>query len=196
MHEIESAEFFHIQRNKDWGQCDNWKVGDVIEIGNKHNKFMKSRYNSDYNMNPELDFEKEFVRLQQKNLDQSDLQHLKNMSIVWKEYIIKTREYIFELERLRLDPELPSRFNCLFVTDLAGINYWKPLLGNLNSQTIYRLSLSGKIHKANEKFVRLNTDSQEFNHDQARKYWAGEDADQSGYEFLFEGTIKVLDCIK
>ncbi|MEK3917222.1 DUF2441 domain-containing protein [Paenibacillus sp. FSL H7-0331] len=164
MEYIESAEYYHIQRNKRWGEKDNWEIGDEIEVGTMQNKLMESRFNTDYNMNPELDFKSEFMRLRNKQLDQIDIHYLEDMSGEWREYITKTREYIFEIERIQINSNLPSRFRCLFVTDLNGLTYWKPLLGNTQNPTIYKLSLSGRIHKANEKFVRLNTNSQDFNH--------------------------------
>ncbi|WP_314588326.1 DUF2441 domain-containing protein [Paenibacillus terrigena] len=113
-----------VQRNKRWGEKDGWKIGNLIEIGSIHNKLMESRFSTDYCMNPELDFEKECRRLQHKELDQNDIQYLNNMSNVWREFISQTREYIFEIERIQIDPDLPSRFKCLFVTDLVGIKYW------------------------------------------------------------------------
>ncbi|MGO4500064.1 DUF2441 domain-containing protein [Paenibacillus sp. 2RAB27] len=193
---VKNAEFFHIQRNKRWAEKDNWEIGNKIEIGTIQNKLMESRFSINYNMNPELDFKAEFMRLRSKQLDQHDLDYLDDMSLVWKEYILKTREYLFEIERMQIDPELPSRFNCLFVTDWDGLTYWKPILENNESPTIYKLSLTGRIHKAHDKYVRLNTLSQAYNHLQAWKYWTGVDVDQQGYEYLFEGKAEVLEIIK
>ncbi|MCD1257664.1 DUF2441 domain-containing protein [Paenibacillus athensensis] len=195
MQYVNEAEYYHIQRNKRWGDRDNWNVGDVIEIGKIQNKFMESRYSTDYKIDPELNFESVILKLQGKPLDKMDRRFLQDISNVWREYITKTREYIFEYERVRINNKLPSRFRCLFVTDKEGIKYWLPLLGNADEASIYKLALTGIIHKTNEKFVRLNTNSQEFNHEQARKYWAGEDAEQQGYEYLFEGKVKVLDVV-
>lgn len=192
MKNVYQERYFHIQRNKDWGESDQWDIGSVIKVGDRHNKFMKGRFLHDYDMPTQINLEK-------LHLDASvNPFYLRNIGIVYQEYIIKTREYIFENERLQINPELPSRFTCLFLTDKEGIEFWKArLLTNPNQQpyTIYELSVSGRIHKANQQYVELNTKSQEYNHQLAREYWGGVNADKEGSEYLFAGDIQVINRV-
>ncbi|MCW3793776.1 DUF2441 domain-containing protein [Paenibacillus sp. LS1] len=185
---VYNERYFHIQRNKSWGESDHWDIGSTIKIGDRHNKLMKERYLTDYKMPTQIDLEK-------LHLDASvNPFYLRNIGIVYHEYIIKTREYIFENERLLINPDLPSRFTCLFLTDIDGIEFWKQrLLNNPDQQpyTIYEISVSGRIHKANQHYVELNTRSQEYNHQSAREYWSGVDADKEGSEYLFVGDMLV-----
>lgn len=186
---VEEGVYFHIQRNKRWGEEDFWEDGKELTVGKKLNKFMESRFFTDYNMPANLNLSEHI-----KN-DKTNSNFIKDVDGVWREYIIKTREYIFEIERLKIDQNLPSRFKCLFLTDLEGLSYWKDKLNLDDDFTIYELKVSGRIHKANERFLELNTKSQSHYHDLAVKYWSGEAVNGIGYEFLFEGKARVLGTL-
>ena len=183
---VNGKKLYHIQRNKRWGEEDSWSVGTELVVGEKHNKFLESRYTSDYTYIP---YDREFLSAKMNTkMSEEEINYIIG---VWGEYVIKTREYIFELERVNINPKLPSRFKCLFLTDKEHIEFWKHQLGLSNEHSFYELSVTGVIHKANQKFLETDTKSQKHYHELARKYWNGDEANEEGYEYLFEGSATV-----
>jgi hypothetical protein len=107
------------------------------------------------------------------------------------------RELIFESVRMENFHDYPSRKTCIWLIpdDEEHINQWK---NNLPGSThkIYRANCSGKIHYANPKFLEGGSISISSWTDRARRYWTGEDAEESRTEVLFEGKLSVVEEIK
>ncbi len=116
------------------------------------------------------------------------------LSII-KEQSMFIRETIFEEVRANYFPELPSRKTCIWVCTKNAVPYW---WGNLRGhKRIYKLLLTGVLHKADPKHLINDTLSHNEIRSNAFNYWTGSD----GYnpleeELLFEGVIKVLEEYK
>src|SRR5690606_13648806 len=100
----------------------------------------------------------------------------------------------FEEVRSDYFPSLPSRIRCLWVIepdeDNKSLKYWYNQLGRKGR--IYQINLTGKIHKVNQEYLTINTNSMNYLRQQAFKYWSGASGThQHECEILFEGLAIV-----
>ncbi|WP_237172632.1 DUF2441 domain-containing protein [Paenibacillus lutimineralis] len=106
------------------------------------------------------------------------------------------REVVFEEVRAEMFPDYPSRQRGLWVMpmDSKPFIYW---WGNLGREgKLFSVKLTGKLHRANQDFLILNTRPLNVLRENAIKYWSGDGA-QNSYqaEILFEGDVEVLEEI-
>jgi len=107
---------------------------------------------------------------------------------------IFTRETIFEEVRAKYFPNLPSRQTCIWVGTKEAIPFWWEKLSNpLNKHKIFKLGLTGILHRTNEKYLVEDNSHLDLIHN-AIRYWAGEEGSGSlSDELLFEGRIEVIE---
>jgi len=113
----------------------------------------------------------------------------------FKKTIQLQQELIFENVRQEINPQLPSRQNCIWVTStIKDACKWSDMF---NCSKILKLKLNGEIHKTNGKFIDINQNSDLYNARlNAEEYWKGNDDKGDEIEFLFEGKIEILDLIR
>ena len=74
----------------------------------------------------------------------------------------------------------------------TSLKYWYEILNPKGR--IYKLNLTGKIHKASQAFLTINTGNMNFIREQAFKYWSGVSSENEfEYEILFEGFAEVVE---
>ncbi|MBP3836570.1 MAG: DUF2441 domain-containing protein [Pyramidobacter sp.] len=130
-----------------------------------------------------------------------NLGELINLPVQLSEFIRELtaclREEIFEDVRKSQFPDRPSRKTCLYVCDESKVNYWKEQLSAPGvSLTTFRLSLTGTIFRADERYVHLDEYGTEFFRKNAEKYWQGvQGNDNADEEILFWGKAKIIDAV-
>lgn len=110
------------------------------------------------------------------------------------EYLLYVRESLFEEVRRDFFPNYPSRYRCIWVIpdNNEAIKYWWNTLGEQGN--IYKVLVSGKIHKANQQYLNLSSESFDFIRGEAFKYWSGiTGLNTIEDECLFEGFIEFKD---
>lgn len=214
---IENAIYCHAHR-KNW-HTDLWKPGNIISFGNEDNHFfwglkhsvnlpvIKKLPRSFYDSN--RDYLNDISRLTDKenpqNVNNQDLMYALESAIdrlsEYNEDIFSHRklllETIFETVRLKSYAELPSRQKCIWVCDEADLPTWSTLFQE-SKLLLYRVSLTGKMHRGDGSFISADLFKFEQFEELAVKYWNGEQNEnpmERMPEYLFEGTITVLDVL-
>lgn len=127
------------------------------------------------------------------------LKTLKYAGNIVEEYTAYIREQIFEEVRKESFPDYPSRYRCIWVLpdDKECLKYWyDKLVYDSKKYRIFRVNLTGKIHRASEIYLRLKTYSLNEWRMLAFKYWSGlNEGLKEEEEILFEGLVKVLEEI-
>ncbi|MGG6309805.1 DUF2441 domain-containing protein [Paenibacillus macerans] len=212
MDRVNGETFYHIQRKHD-EQRLTWNVGDKIEIGSQNNNFFSS-YESNgksiqdpnngklYDINIYVDEMMEYYKTGKQKPEyeffyQRQGIHMANiMKLTLEHYIKLVREMAFEDVRKEHFPEYPSRQKCIWVipditTHPGMFDYWWSTLG---VGRVFKLRLTGKIHRANQEFLLINTRSLVDWKERAYMYWFGEEGtNPNETEYLFEGLVEVVD---
>lgn len=165
---IENQTFYHIQRKVPWNQSPFWKEGETHFIGKDKNPFFKT-----------FDFAYPTIE-----------------SALWH-YMKAVRELLFEEMRKDFFPSLPSRTRCLWVMpdNKETIQYWSNELNVEGLEhKLVKLSLTGKLFKANQQHLEINhIISFDEMRQKAFKYWSGSSGQsEAETEYLFEGFATVL----
>ena len=107
------------------------------------------------------------------------------------------RELIFEEIRKEHFSEKLSRYKGLHVIPAAkeSLSFWLAQLKTPNAK-IYKLELTGKLHRAAYKLLNVSSVPPEYIKYNAYQYWLGnENNEDSNDECLFEGLAKVVEII-
>ncbi|MCL5130589.1 DUF2441 domain-containing protein [Algibacter sp. L4_22] len=110
------------------------------------------------------------------------------------QYLKWIREQIFENNRIQINPELPSRKKCLWLSNKNGLENWWNTLSDSQNRKIIELELEkkGKIHIADAQFLNLDAyNINEFNK-VSIDYWNGIKNNETDIEILYEGQFKVI----
>lgn len=172
MENIENQIYYHIQK-RERHKGDFWRTGQSIIIGEEKNPFS---YFFDKAGFPEVNEE--------------------NIATVLVHYQKFARETIFEEVRQKHFPDTPSRISCLWVIpeNEKVIEFWKKELCRDKESQLLKLSLTGKIHRANQSHLALSYRSMDFTRQQAINYWSGKPGnDEIEDEYLFQGKVEVLE---
>lgn len=192
---VEGEIFYRIHKG------EIWNIGDTRTFGKEKNSFMKYFDIHKEFPNPNNEVALLFDYLDNKTLSLNNYNpkaSIRYINDLLSHYLKLTREFIFEEVRMNDYKELPSRQNCLFVIPNdeiieSRIKYWYQ---QLNKGVLLKLKLSGKLHIANSRFVKLTTQNLNHYRDQARKYWAGQNVNGDVMEEgLFEGKATLLEII-
>jgi hypothetical protein len=126
--------------------------------------------------------------------------NLKQTKQLVSEYQLYARERIFEDVRQEMFPTAPSRKSCLWILPpdhlLKRIFFWNNFISRPNRmREIYKLSCTGKIHIADERFLKPRFGYLPTYRTDALQYWAGKFKSPSiiHQEVLFLGTISVIN---
>lgn len=106
-----------------------------------------------------------------------------------------TKELAIEQTRMQLNKELPSRWNCLWLTDLEYLEYWKQQVSNDKFQVL-EVKLNGKLFCGDAHWVENNPSPLNEIRDKAVHYWNGNIFKFEKLEYLFEGQAEVVSLIK
>jgi len=173
MEYVENKTFFHINsinsRNKRF-----LRVGDKLNIGENYNPYREG-------------YEYGF------GLVTNDIQVLLGTITLYWHFTIET---IFEEERIKINPELPSRMKSLWLSNESCIPYWqeKIIQGSQDTQVI-KLKVSGKILACDAHWVELQPTPLKKVRENARHYWNGIIKNKDKVEYLFEGSAEVIEIL-
>lgn len=107
------------------------------------------------------------------------------------------RELIFEEVRKEYFSNCISRYNAIQVIPCQreSLSYWLPLLKKPKAK-VYKLALTGKIHRANCNLLTTDINTPKQMQENAYQYWLGNNEENAiDDECLFEGVAKVLEVI-
>lgn len=105
-----------------------------------------------------------------------------------------TKELAIEQTRIQVNERLPSRWNCLWLSDMEHLPYWKKEC-NDNHQ-IVRMSLNGKLFSCDAFWVEMQPSPLARVREYANHYWNGEIFRPGKKEYLFEGTAEVIEIME
>ena len=106
------------------------------------------------------------------------------------------RELVFETIRKEFYPDLPSRQKCIWIIPdhIESLEFWRNILENTEKR-IFKISATGKIHRASQKWLVGGTFSLDKLNSLAHSYWRGENIGSTEDEILLEGRFKIIDEI-
>ena len=204
MEKVIKERFYHIHRTLDNFNRQNkhsgkWVVGNTICVPNlpedKNSLFERVSGLS-------FDLEKEkrninhcFHALKYFNQSTPDIQNRFLQNSLIGDNLQLVRELILENVRLATYPDHPSRMTGIWLASKQSIkDNWQETLGHINSKT-FLVELTGKIHRADARWIVSNTLSFETYFNNAIGYWNGVSFDNQGKfeeEYICEGTLKVI----
>ena len=108
-------------------------------------------------------------------------------------YLQLVREFVFEEVRASSFPMLPSRYRCIWLIAQMpeAVRYWWKQM-DARPKKLFEVQVTGKIHEASQRYLRVGTYSLNYWKGLAFKYWAGaREAESYEDEVLFEGFVKI-----
>lgn len=104
------------------------------------------------------------------------------------------RELIFEEVRQKYFPQQISRYKAAQVisAEKESLSFWLPKL-SVPGAKIYKLELTGKLHRGNQELLQTSTLSAQNMKHFAYHYWLGNN--NSKDECIFEGFANVIEII-
>lgn len=111
----------------------------------------------------------------------------------FKDFVLITRELIFEEVRKEKFPDKPSRRNAFHIIkdDKAAVAFWLPKIASPEHK-LYKLEVTGKAHIGNVDYLGNDSVSPMMTRWNAYQYWLGAEKDVESNEIMFEGAVKVL----
>jgi hypothetical protein len=200
---IKNQEFYHIHKCLGKQYEHLWRVGSEINFTKKQINNFNTFYDNYY---PTICIDEtsysimDALNLIQKNKLYSSVENtkiiLEKLETITKQQAIYIRESIFEEIRADHFTDLPSRKSCIWVCEEHALEYWKELLLEANCK-IFKVNLTGVIHKADQKHLKADVLPCELIRKNAFNYWTGSDSKNiSEVEILFEGLVKIVEEIK
>ena len=217
--QVENLEMYHFHTKN---IHDNlWKKGNVIEIDenyksdfitgyercstyysrgtNKttHELFDTLYYNIDRLDNPE--FIEELMNLSNDDIKEYAKglrRYLGTATTIFRGYLIRDREYILESVRQKYYPDLPSRYNSIWVCDEKSKDFWNSHLAS--NKVLYNVSLTGNLFKSSDEFIPDYRQELFVMEELAHKYWNPKfetEEQENKAEYLFQGNVRVLKRI-
>lgn len=171
---VEGKPFLHVNVTNSRNKGQLLRVGETITIGKSFNPYRES-------------FEHGFGLLRR------DIPTLTNTVALYWHFTLET---IFEEERIKINPELPSRLKCLWMTDRNQLNYWiEKVKIDSSKLQVLEMSTVGKVFKCDAYWVEMQPAPLTQVRENAQSYWQGEIKDPSKIEFLFEGDATVTSIL-
>lgn len=109
-----------------------------------------------------------------------------------KAYWRFAKEYVIEQTRLNVNTELPSRWNCIWLTDEKHIEYWREYYQHLEYKLV-KMKVTGKIFRADAHWIEIQPIPFEEVKERANYYWRGDIFRPGKMEIMFEGIAEVID---
>ena len=201
--DVVDATYFHINSNANLSPHDLMRRGAVLEIGTQSNPFcgLYETYQRTYG-----------VRQQDGSLSQVPaiefLRRVKdghvtadNLAVTaWqtaRHFMMLARELVWENIRLAEFRGEPSRWRCLFLIEREEeVREWLRVLGfQPMTHWIVKLRVTGRILKADSRFLAGDSEPLPVWYDKARRYWRGEVTENPLPEVLFEGKVTVEEIL-
>lgn len=183
---------FHISRES------KWKIGDIIVSGKTENPFwlLCKDYSPQVRVNNQpMPIFKMFDQFSTFDVTQANIDWLyEQLKTVSKETSFYIREQVFEEIRRNNFPLLPSRQNCLWLTDEEHLPYWKTMSDN-EQRYLLTLELDGNLFCGDDYWLTADTFSSIEYANRAVHYWSGELSTSPHKEYLFNGKALIKEVI-
>ncbi len=197
---VKKEKFYHIHRTNELSHL--WYVGNKINFTtrqtNMFNKYYDSYYpqmsidGTSYPISQALDIIISQKLYAKENNAKIIVEQVKDVT---KEFALFLRENIFEEIRMNYFQSLPSRKSCIWVCDENALDYWVATLGQ--GHQIFEVSITGTIHRADQKYLNAEILPCELIRENAFHYWTGNDGNNPiEEEILAEGIVEVLRVYK
>ncbi|MCK4663776.1 MAG: DUF2441 domain-containing protein [Bacteroidales bacterium] len=182
-------EFFNgvLRDAKDYESINNKKVG-LIEYSNH---LFRQEINKSV-INEKKSYEDLYYAFQENSFTFENLADKLHKSLF--QYLKWIREEIFEQTRLKINTNLPSRKNCIWISDKKDLHKWWELFKKHKNKKILQLKLNknGKTHQADGTLVNIDTFSIKEFESRANDYWYGKILSDELQEILYEGEIQIV----
>jgi hypothetical protein len=194
---IKGEEYYHLHNKNVYS--DVWAVDNSLNFSNRAlNSFnyYYEKYSPRINVNG-MDYPPiKALEILQDGLYSRTPQYAEYLVGKFKDIItdlgLYIREELFEEVRENYFPGLPSRKTCIWVLEKKAIRYWSEILGK--DFELYKLELTGIMHKADQKHLSCEIISHEEWRRRAFNYWTGVDnRNPVEEELLFEGIVKIKE---
>ena len=204
-------DYYHIHRKGDHDEL--YHERSTIHFGDESNKMWKcllhrsasylDRVETDENNQKryvylplnKVDSYEEFMAMepeQQKN-------YFNYLNMYVRGSAIDFRELVLEDVRERINPDLPSRMNCVWLTNKKNLDKWMKLLHTSEVEyEVYKVDPDGKMFSSVDELLPDLSVPREMQVVQARRYWnpTREDITNGTREILFEGDLRLLKRVK
>ena len=193
---VKHERFYHVHRVNELSHL--WVVGNKINFTTRQMNVFNKYYESYY---PQIPIDGEYYPISQaldiiysKKLyakEENAEFIVRQMQSITSEFAIYLREHIFEEIRSNYFPALPSRKSCMWVCDENALSYWKKTLGR--EQKVFEVSITGTIHRADQKFLKAEILPSDMIRENAFNYWTGsEGTNPIEEEILAEGIVEII----
>ena len=205
------AELYHIHVLKDKSNVpnkysDRWVIGNVLQFGSENSN--ETNLLSERALNPFINLEWEKTLIKQLVLKKKNSNTITGKNGIQTEFYQKglmfkyfqfASEIILEEVRKAFYPEKPSRLNGIWLTDKENLKTWLGLFPkNQFQQKIFLVKFTGKVHKADGRWINCNTFSFDILYKNAVSYWKGEPKTKKAKpneEFIGCGSLVILEEI-
>lgn len=200
-------DLYHIRKYKD--EIDNYKVGQILEFNkDKPNQLRQEALDFDGyyldKIKENINYWEPLEHIFNIDLNEVDRNRLRRMKdslevFVHNEKIFK-RESILEEIRREYYSGLPSRYNCMWVTDEECIDSWMKLLEERDlNMSVFKIELDGNLFATTDELLPDPVIKTKDIYEQAHRYWNPTESDLNNSikrEYLFEGTAKIIRKVK
>jgi Protein of unknown function (DUF2441) len=193
--EVKEELFYHIQKKGIYG--NEWTVENKFYWNSRPNKFIETLFGMDLR----IPYQNKMVPYRQaykKNFngfikrDNAELINFFNFAnFALNRNSMMLRELILENYRKDNFPELPSRYNSIWVCKENNLDYWIKAL-QINDYNIFQLKLTGVMHISTEKSLYSDVLNVHQYQELAKKYWSQEQGWENDSEGLFDGLIEII----
>jgi hypothetical protein len=196
---IKNQIYYHIHRNNQFSNM--WYKGNKINLTTKQINNFNSYYDNYFPKIPIDNVEYPIIEAMSIINSRKLYANEKNAEIIVNqlhsianELAIYMRESIFEEIRAEYFSDLPSRKSCIWLCEKESVKYWLKALNAGSNFRIFKLELTGVIHKADQRHLKAEVLPCELIRENAFNYWTGTDGNNhEEQEILFEGIINILD---
>lgn len=193
---VKNLELYHVHRN---GVLDHlWQVGNEIIVDDKYttnyysriktiDQYLSDRY-GEYNIDSIISV---MEKMNEKDF-MEDILGVEYHTLLNQLYFLR-RELALEEARTIYNPESPSRFHCLFLTDSNDLPFWEAVVGDGDYNT-YLLELTGKVFISSDTLLPKSNLAYDLQIKQAEEYWTPTPKQLlKRREFLFQGKGKIIE---
>jgi len=204
---IQKQIFFHVNDKLNWEKNNTYFIGKEFSMRYK-NLMSRGFFNTQPNgiqvpMNNIVEGMAHYINTQQKPPFLPETYHfdgnktLMEMLPMLRTQLLLIQELIFEEVRKEYFPHKLSRYKGLHVipADKESLSFWLDKLKRPEAK-IYKLELTGKLHRSNNELLGTHSVSSEIIRYKAYQYWLGnEGSEAASDECLFEGIAQVIEII-
>ena len=206
---MEQLYHIHISNRFD----DQFKEGNTIYIGDEPNSFRHAFLNRSCTFVEKVEVlsdgkEQHFHRdildfFNPEKIRELPVDKQLEVLLAARQYIqnskVDFREIILEDVRRELHPNLPSRYNCFWLTDKDSLPFWEDMLKTKERKhEIYEVEPNGKIFVSTDDLLPACHHPHNMQYNEAINYWDPKpsDLEKNTREYLFEGELKLTKRVK